>query len=288
MVNFYITRSIFVTGDTSVLFIRFNNINNNIMSRITCIDPIIKILNLLRKEGLLPNNKFKLKQILQIIVHALFFTLIMSINITNIVKAIKTNNGMELNRVTCITIPIAQLLLKGLALLMNKKYFFLILDDLKSDTFNSHSVKLNVYIEFVYKLSDLLRKYYILAISLFVLVAAILPFISNMRLMMPAPFYMGKYIFFYKIIHLLMTIYLATNSISLDVMYMSLMALCIAQLNILEEKLINIFEESRKAFQSRDIKDTVMEEETGSNIKFAIAEQNILKECIIHHEKINK
>lgn len=247
-----------------------------------CTDPIIKNLSVLGKEGLLPTDKFTLLHMLKITFHALFFSLMTGINIANIVSAIKTGSDMELNRATCIIIPLTQTLIKGVTILINKKHFYLVLKDLRSDIFNSHSMNLNVHIELVYKVSDLLRKYYSLAIGAFIFVAAILPFITNIRMMMPPPFEMGKYVFFYKFLHFLMTIYLAVNSISLDVMYMSLMALCIAQLNILEERLMNVFEESRSKGSEH------LPAEDSFNSEFIVVEQTILKQCIALHEKINK
>lgn len=283
MMKFCITRSISIIDSTSLLFVRSNNINNITMARIMCTDPIVKNLNILGKEGLLPSNNFKLTQILKITFHVIFFSLATAINVANIVNAIENGSDMELNRATCVLIPLTQLIFKGVTILINKEYFFLLLDDLKSDAFNSHSIKLNVHIEFVYKVSDLLQKYYTVAIGSFIFVVAILPFVSNMRLMMPAPFDMGKYMFFYKIIHFFMTVYLATNSISLDVMYMSLIALGIAQLNILHEKLVNVFKDSRTLSENKYVGEDLEE----SDSKFAVTEQEILKQCIVHHEKIN-
>lgn len=255
------------------------------MTRVMCIHPIKKNLSILGKEGLLPNDKFKFTQLLKITAHALFFTLIMAINITIIVKAIKKGSGMELNRATCITIPIAQLIFKAVALLINNEYFNLVMEDLKSDIFNNHSMELNIHIEFVYKVSELLRKYYTIAIGLFLFVTAFLPFVSNVRLMMPPPFDMGKYMVFYKFIHFLMTIYMAINSISYDVIYMSLITLCIAQLNILQERLVKIHEESRRMLENKDVEHLSMEDD--SNGKFIIGEELILKKCIVLHDRIN-
>lgn len=252
------------------------------MARVMCIDPIIKILHILEKEGLLPRNKFKLTQIVKIIFHIISFSLILSINIIVIVQAIQKGSAMEFIRATYIIIPITQLIFKGATILINKQCFALLLDDLRSDIFNSHSIKLNAHIEFVYKVSDLLQKYYTLAIGLFIFVTAILPFIFNIRMMMPPPFDMGRYIFFYKIIHFLMTIYMAIHSISYDVMYMSFMALCIAQLSILQERLMNIFEESgTKSAEDLSV-------ENNFSRKFIFVEQRILKQCIVLHDKINK
>ncbi|GJQ66207.1 hypothetical protein Trydic_g4265 [Trypoxylus dichotomus] len=65
-------------------------------------------------------------------------------------------------------------------------------------------------------------------------------------MIIPTPFEMGKYDVIYKAMHVVMCVYLGLNSTSFDVLYMTLLGICIAQLYILEEMLMHVYEEARE------------------------------------------
>ncbi|KAK9718562.1 hypothetical protein QE152_g23152 [Popillia japonica] len=96
-----------------------------------------------------------------------------------------------------------------------------------------------------------------------------------MPLMIPAPFNTGNYDVIYKIAHLLATSYVGLTSASIDVFYMALIAVCRAQLNILQERLMNVTEDAQAiCMNNPESYEAIIE--------------NILKECIILHEAINR
>ncbi|GJQ66183.1 hypothetical protein Trydic_g4243 [Trypoxylus dichotomus] len=175
----------------------------------------------------------------------------------------------------CILIPEINLTVKGLILLKNKKCFVSILEDLNSDTFNIRNKKLNKHIQLVHKVSRLILRYFTLIMSTFLLIASVLPLMTNMKMLIPNPIESGRFEFIYRITHLLFTTYMAINSASLDVLYASLIGLCVAQLNILDARLENLFKGANERQLTKNFND-----------KHTIIGKR-LRECIILHETIN-
>lgn len=152
-----------------------------------------------------------------------------------------------------------------------------LLDYLRSDVFNSHSEELNVYVRFVYRISELMWKYYAVVIAAYLSVATIAPLAIDMKTMtIPPPFDMGKYGIVYKILHAILCTYLGLNSLCFDVLFMSLLGLCIAQLYILEKRLIHVFEEAKETCENRDTKE------------MSLCEEKTLKFCIVLHESLSQ
>ncbi|KAI4468382.1 chitinase [Holotrichia oblita] len=112
-------------------------------------------------------------------------------------------------------------------------------------------------------------------VAIYISVTGILPFIANTTMMIPPPIDVGKFSLLYKIVHILMVLYLGSNSICYDLLFMTLLGLCIAQQNILEQKLLHVYEEALKI----SIKD-------GHSTVYI--EKQILKHCVILHQTINR
>ncbi|GJQ66201.1 hypothetical protein Trydic_g4260 [Trypoxylus dichotomus] len=247
------------------------------MVQMNCIQPVLKVTNILKRGGLYPNSTVTKAQLVQLIFHSCYYLLIVISLLTNVMKAVKASNEVALNRMICLVVPLANLMAKILTILLNEKYVLSIVEDLTSNTFNGHTEKLNDYIKLVYRISELMWKCYTLATIAFLLVTAVLPIMTNIEtIMIPPPFDFGKYDVIYKIIHLITGIYLGASSICYDSLFMMLMAICVAQLYILSDRLINIFQDAKLSWSNEN-------NETVDN-----REMQIIKECIILHETINQ
>ncbi|GJQ66202.1 hypothetical protein Trydic_g4261 [Trypoxylus dichotomus] len=247
------------------------------MVQMNCIEPVLKVTNILKRGGLYPNSTVTKAQLVQLIFHSCYYLLIVISLLMNVMKAVKARNEAELNRMICVVVPMVNLMAKIVTILLNEKYVLSIVEDLTSNTFNRHTEKLNDYIKSVYRISELMWKYYTLVIAAFLLITAVLPIMTNIEtIMIPPPFDFGKYDVIYKIIHLITGIYLGVSSICYDSLFMMLMAICVAQLYILSDRLINIFQDAKLSWKN-EINETVDNRE-----------MQIIKECIILHETINQ
>ncbi|KAK9708266.1 hypothetical protein QE152_g27316 [Popillia japonica] len=141
-----------------------------------------------------------------------------------------------------------------------------VLEDAEAISENFHGKNLNTAAE------DILKE----CIVLHDTINSILPFFTNMPVMIPASFNTGEYDVIYKLAHLFATAYFSINSASIDALYLSLIALCTAQLQILERKLINVLEDA----------EAISENFHGKNLNTAA--EDILKECIVLHDTINR
>ncbi|KAK9730329.1 hypothetical protein QE152_g15295 [Popillia japonica] len=90
-------------------------------------------------------------------------------------------------------------------------------------------------------------------------------------MMVPASFDTGRLDIVYKTAHLFTAVYLGFNSTALDIMYIVLMALCAAQLNILKERLSSILKNNR--VDAKDMDEVI---------------DGMLRNCVILHEAINR
>ncbi|GJQ66211.1 hypothetical protein Trydic_g4269 [Trypoxylus dichotomus] len=152
---------------------------------------------------------------------------------------------------TCILIPMVNYWAKSFTLMVNKRCFQSILLDLGSNTLNAHSEILNEHIQFIYRTSRLL-----------------------LSLTIPAPFETGKYDIIYKIGHFFATGYLAFNTIGFDILFLTLLSLCVAQLNILEERLSNGLDDAEDSCEDRN--------------RLGLEIHTILREIVILHETVNQ
>ncbi|GJQ66204.1 hypothetical protein Trydic_g4263 [Trypoxylus dichotomus] len=247
------------------------------MVQMNCIQPVLKVTNILKRGGLYPNSTLTKAQLVQLTFHFCYYLLIVISLLMNVMKAVKARNEVELNRIICVVVPIVNLMAKIVTILRNEKYVLSIVEDLTSNTFNRHAENLNDYIKLVYRISELMWKYYTLTIAAFLLITAVLPIMTNIEIIMiPPPFDFGKYDVIYKIIHLITGIYLGVSSICYDSLFMMLMAICVAQLYILSDRLINTFQDAKLSWRNK------------SNKAVDIKEMQIIKECIILHETINQ
>lgn len=251
-------------------------LNRVTMVKMNCIEPLMRVSNVLLREGLYPKEKLENLQLVKIILHFGFYALILSCVVMNGVDAVKTGNAMALNHATCIFFPTFNLAVKAMVVLRKRKYFLSLMEDLRSDVFNSHSEKLNEYVKFVHRTTELILRYYTIVMSAYVSITSVLPFVTNAKMMIPPPFDMKQYVVIYNILHVFIGAYLALNAASFDVLFMSLLGSCIAQLYILEQRLINMFEESREKCKDQN------------SMPLASKEAIIVKECILLYLRISQ
>lgn len=94
------------------------------MAKINCIEPLSRVNRVLAIEGLLPSGKARKEiQILKLILHTLFFVTTLFFIIMNGINAIKRGNGKALSHITCIFMPVVNLLMKLTAVLQKKGNF---------------------------------------------------------------------------------------------------------------------------------------------------------------------
>lgn len=236
--------------------------------KLSCIEAVSTTTSILLAEGLLPSANRHRFYPSKLIFHLIANALVVGVLITNILNGIRAGNATFINQMTCVLIPVVNLDAKSFTIFKNKNCFVSIMEDLKSDIFNTHSDKLNVHIQLVNKVSRLMSRYFMITMGVFVIFSCILPMMTNIRLLIPSPIDLGQLHILYEIMHFCCTTYLGINSTCFDVLYVSILGICIAQLNILETRLSNIYEESNKA----DINEL----------------DTILSECIKLHDLINK
>ncbi|KAK9731034.1 7tm Odorant receptor [Popillia japonica] len=117
--------------------------------------------------------------------------------------------------------------------------------------------------------------FYLLVGVTFIVFTCLLPFVIDVKLAIPPPYDMGNFDFFYKVIHFGVMFYLFLNSVICDVLYITILGLCIAQLVILQEKLLDISVETNSA-------------EPHNQRRFHSEVEKDLKQIIILHMMINK
>ncbi|KAK9709301.1 7tm Odorant receptor [Popillia japonica] len=245
------------------------------MTKIPCTNTLSPIRWFLLKEGLFPTSNSNNLSLLKLLVNFIFYSIIFSILVADLIKTIKARNTVMFNTMTCVVIPVANLAAKIMAIWWNKESFLSLVNDLDSIAFNNHSQTQNQYIQIVNKLAKIFLKILVGVVAIYIVVTGILPFLIDTTMMIPPPVDMGQFTLFYKIIHIIMVLYLGSASICHDLLFMTLLGLCIAQQNILEQKLLNIHEEAVK-----------ISTETGFSNRFT--EKQILKQCVVLHETINR
>lgn len=245
-------------------------------TKVNCVEVLQKPIWVLKITGLWPLRKLNAIVLSKLVFNIVFDVVTLIIVLQNIVVARNTKNLRLLNWMICILLPLTNFFAKTVPLWFNRESLQSILNDLNSYDFNSHSDKLNKHIQKIDKISKLIWRYFGLAMTAFVSAFSILPFIIKIQPMIPAPFKTGNYDVVYKSAHLFATSYLSINSASVDVFYMSLISLCGAQINILEHKLINVLDDAKTSSVNCD----------GNLIGTTV--EDILKECIVLHETINK
>lgn len=235
-----------------------------------CLEVVAKPTSILLKQGLLPSRHKQKLWILKTTLHCLLYFLVLSLLILNILKGIRLNKPMFVNRMIAFILPGLNLLAKFLGIRKNGKHYLLLVENLKSDIFNIRNKKLNKHIQVVERISGLVLRYFAMIVGVLILVAAVLPILINTEPLIPCPVDIGKYAILYNIFHLPFILYFAINSLCYDILLMSLLGICIAQLKILEERLGNL-----KDFISIDVNKTLKELEYAS-----------LGECITLHKMI--
>ncbi|GJQ66198.1 hypothetical protein Trydic_g4257 [Trypoxylus dichotomus] len=119
----------------------------------------------------------------------------------------------------------------------------------------------------------MISRYFAGMVVIMVLLCGFLPFVADVKLMIPAPFNTGKFDVGYKILHIVIIGYLGVTLVGLDMLYMTLIGLGVAQINILEERLINVSENYKQLSKENEI----------TNLSFT---KRILPECAILYEAI--
>nr|QBB72958.1 odorant receptor [Protaetia brevitarsis] len=246
------------------------------MSKIGYKEALAIPISVLTKMGLWPAKKVNLVVISKLFMNIVIAIITETVMVSNIIQAARSVNMKLLNWSICVFFPLTNLHIKALSLWINRSYFLSLLNDLDSTSFNNHPVKLNRHIQTIAKISDVIVKYFALVMVIFLSIFSLLPSFTNLPLMMPPPFDMGKFDVAYRIGHLLATSYLATMSATIDSLYMSLIALSNAQLDILRERLIKVSEDANELCDSMD------------KMKWDAGVWIILKECVLLHDTITK
>lgn len=205
-----------------------------------CLDVISKPRWILLKEGVLPSHNNPKLRILKLALHYVVFLVTLSILILNILKGIRLNKPMFINRMLWIIIPLINFVAKLLAVHKNEKHYLSALKSLKSVVFNIREKKLNQHILVIKKISSVISKCFLVIVTVLLLAASVLPIVVNIEPLMPCPIYIGQYDIIYRLLHLLITVYYAISSLGFDFLLMSLLGICIGELNILEKRLIGL------------------------------------------------
>lgn len=248
------------------------------MTHTSCIQVLAKPIWVLKKTGMWSLERCTILKMIKLTIYSIFSIFAYGIVIYNIKIAIKTNNTDSLNWMISVLLPLTNYYSKGIALFTRKSYLRSILDDLQSDAFNMQNKELNRHIESVHKISKMLYRYFSIAMMAFLAMFSVLPAIVDIGIMMiPASFNIGKYDKPYRIWHMFYTCFIAYNSAAYDTLYMTLIYFGAAQINILEERLKNLYEDTIKissGFQYSKTQECVS--------------RKILRECIVLHNLINR
>lgn len=245
------------------------------MIAINCLQPLSDPYWFLKKIGLWPVNRLTKSIVLKLILHLLIAIFVATMIIQNIINAIHTKDFPLFNWMTCLLPPFLNWHIKVTTLFKKRNIFFSILDDLRSTTFNIHSKELNKYIQRIDRISKMLVKYFEAFIGVYVVICCLLPFVTDIKVGLPASFNLGKYDIVYKVGHVFFTIYVGGSSVAYDALYMSLMALCVAQLNILQARLTDLVDDGKNHHlnEALDFPEDLSED--------------ILRECLLLHKAIN-
>lgn len=244
------------------------------MVKINCTKTLENCEWILKKIGIWPASKFTKRRITKLILNWFLYISVFLILIFDIKIAIESANYNLLNTMTCILMPLVNLTAKSSTLLINGREFCLLLKDLESIFFNKHTDKLNKHIQLINKISNILLKYFTIALSTYIIIGIIVPLTKNRETIIPVPFDTGKFDAIYKCYFLFTSVYMAFESIGLDVMYMTLLSLGCAQLNILQYQLTNVAKYLNLPYEYKN--------------KMKLNVGYILNHCIALHETINQ
>lgn len=233
---------------------------------------------MLRKTGMWSLERFSILQRIKLTVYSSLSVIAYGIVLYNFKIAIKTNDTGSLNWMISVILPLTNYYSKPIALYTRKACLGSILQDLQSDAFNIRNEKLNEHIQHVYKISNLLYSFFLFACITFLAMFSVMPVIADNAIMIiPILFDIGKYNKYYRICHMFYSFFSGCISTACDSLYMTLIYIAAVQINILEERLSNVYEDAMKTFK-RFRGSKSMEVISGS----------ILRECIILHNAINK
>lgn len=249
------------------------------MKKVTCSDTVKTVISILSKEGLLFRGEMTKLDKCKAALNLLLAVAVNMFIMLDIINALKIDNMNMANWMICVLIPGIGYGTKEFTLLVNRRCFSALLQDLSSLSFNAHNDRLNRHIRLIDRTSNLLFKYFLISDSIIIISFCVLPFALNIRMGIPAPFETGRFDVLYKLFHLMYCSYIGYNMTFLDILYMTLMGLAIAQLNVLKERLTDIVE---------DASDMKMFEETSILHETNIVARRILREYILLHGMIIK
>lgn len=242
------------------------------MINVRCVQTLEKPVWILSTSGFWPTRKITTSQGIKLALNFIFDLALFGIIIQNIANALTFNDIKLLNKMICLLIPMGNYTAKSYTLILNRTCLFSLITDLESTSFNNHSEKLNENISYIHRICSLILKYFLIVLVAYLLTGGILPMIMDIGTILPASFDTGKYDLLYKIAHLFAMCYLAFNTVGLDILYLALLSICIAQLTILEKRLANILENAEEVCT------------TQYSINKEVA--RILRECIVLHGTI--
>lgn len=231
----------------------------------SCLKAVFKPSQILLKQRLVPSRNKQHIGIIITLVHLAVYTVLFGLLIFNIFNGIKHNKTMFVNRMMCILIPGLCILAKWLGIRINGRHYLSIFENLNSNIFNTQNKILNRHLQLAERICGLLLRYFAITTGVLFLVSCGLPIALKTQPMVPCPIDIGKYQIIYNLLHLPLTVYFAINSPCLDVLLMSLLAICIAELEILKEQLIGL-------------------EDCDSNTR--PKEEHTLRECVALHKMI--
>ncbi|GJQ66212.1 hypothetical protein Trydic_g4270 [Trypoxylus dichotomus] len=243
------------------------------MVRLNCKETYKTSKYILLKTGMWPKVTTTKCELLSFAFTLISDAFLLSFSAFNIINEIRTKNFIKLlNWLTSLLIPAANYTAKGYTLIVNKKCFYEIVNDIENETFNSHSEKLNRHIQLICNISQILLRYFAFALGIYLAVRSFLPIVVDVGMIIPPPFDMGEYDILYRIFHFFATVNICVNTAGFDVLFLTLMAVCVAQLHILEDRLRRLYEDALECSGS-----------TG-NINEIV--ETTLRECVILHNTI--
>lgn len=227
-------------------------VNIHAMVRISCVKTLENPKWILSKLGLWINSDSTVWGKYKFVIGLSFNIALIILVCQNIINSMNIREIKLLNRMTCMLVEGLTYLAKLSTIILNKKWFESILIDLDSEAFNTHNHKLNEHIQYIHKTSKLLFGYFIITILTYLVFGTFLPIVVNISPMVPAPFNTGKYDIIYRFVLIILCNCMAFSSIGLDTLYLTLLSLCMAQLNILDGKLVEAVDDVAMKAKSKE------------------------------------
>lgn len=243
------------------------------MINIQCVEVLSRTSKVLVNLGALPTKKPAKFQTTKSCLNVFLVILVLYITCHDIINGIRTKNIELINHMICfVLIPVIIVVVKMSSFTVNKNSFLSLLDVLESDAFNVHNHNLNRHIQLIDRIAKFVLVYILTAMCVTEFAFGIFPLFTKMKLAIPAPFALGRYTVFYSMFHTFITVYLIISSTFTNLFYLTLMGISVAQLKILHENLLGIFDKGERTTDIYIIYNRV---------------DKLLRKCIVLHKTIN-